>query len=80
MLSSPSFLVVSRRELPADDSVRDPVRKSWISRNRTPAGRNGDHDYSEVDVHVRISYKTLVFAFITFDVITKVITAISHLL
>jgi hypothetical protein len=90
MRPSPNCLVVSRSEgrdepmegRPTDDQVSRNSRdhdRSWNPFRGSRLGSRDDSpsDYSEVDLRIKISYKTLVFAFVTFDVIRKVVDAIT---
>jgi len=77
MRSSPNFLVVSRSEEPPDT-------KFGVSRKggfNTKSGVLPDEsEYNEVNIRIKISYKTLVFAFVTFDIIRHVVDRLSELL
>jgi hypothetical protein len=39
----------------------------------------GEREFNELNVHIKISYKTLVFAFVTFDFIRHLIDRINGL-
>jgi hypothetical protein len=73
MRSSLSFLVVSRSEPLGQESEPD---VSHVS----PADLDlEDHDYArraELDVHIRVSYRTLLVVFLLFDAMRRVIDAI----
>jgi hypothetical protein len=72
MRSSPNFLVVSRRESAEDDY--DPYRKEGVEevllQDRDTGGRDA------LEVHVRVSYKTLLAAFLLFDVVRRIVDVV----
>lgn len=67
--------MVSRSEvedLSSDRSSSKKARRSWADLHR----HDNTGDSSEIDLHISVSYKTLVFAFVTFDIIRSVINTI----
>jgi len=68
---------VSRKE-PSDGAPDDqnlPGRKAWADHLTTVGSRRDDVEFNEIDVRVRISYKTLLLIFVLFDVFHKIINA-----
>lgn len=76
MPSSPNFLVVSRSEDSSDTKLTKSRKAISYTKSDEP---HDEHEYNEVDVHIKISYKTLVFAFVTFDIIRHLIDRIAGL-
>ncbi|DAD51976.1 TPA_asm: hypothetical protein [ssRNA phage Zoerhiza.1_4] len=78
MRSSPNFLVVSRSEedhlglgAPGGAEESAPPKRAIVP--RWP--RRDDVEFNELNVSLRISYKTLVLVFVLFDVFHKVVDA-----
>jgi hypothetical protein len=78
MRSSPNCLGVSRREGTDFNLHREALQKLYLE-EELGRSRRDDDDGGELKVHLRISYKTLVLVFITFDVIQHIIDAIRNL-
>jgi hypothetical protein len=70
--------VVSRSE-DQDAEAPKAARKGrpWVQLQ--PVRRDESDDSSEITVHIRVSYKTLVFAFVSFDVIRRLIDVVPGL-
>jgi len=84
MRSSPNFLVVSRSERdPEREEDRADPRAGWPNvlapdtAHRWP--RRDDLEFNELNVSLKISYKTLVLAFVLFDVFHKVVNVVFDL-
>nr|QDH86861.1 MAG: hypothetical protein H2Rhizo32860_000003 [Leviviridae sp.] len=68
MRSSPKFLAANRSErADSDDSILPDVQKSGS--HRRP--HRDDVEFNELNIQLRISYKTLVLVFVLFDVFHK---------
>nr|QDH88666.1 MAG: hypothetical protein H1Rhizo271023_000003 [Leviviridae sp.] len=84
MRSSPNFLVVSRSEEAGGgnvgqvgaDSARSPAPLDHTT-HQWP--RRDDLEFNELNVSLKISYKTLVLAFVLFDVFHKVVNVVFDL-
>jgi hypothetical protein len=72
MRSSPNFLVVNRSE-DQDDGV-DRGHSSPIN-IRLP-GRSNDDWERGLDIHISVSYKTLLIVFALFNVLSRIVTAL----
>jgi hypothetical protein len=75
MRSSPKFLVVSRSE--DSDRPFDPQppeggeRLEWARPNRRDAV-----EFNELDIRLKVSYKTVLLVFVLFDVLHKAINVV----
>jgi hypothetical protein len=72
MRSSPSYLVVSRSE-DGESEVEEEKYLLQLGHHR----HRDDVEFNELDIKVRISYKTLLLVFVLFDVFHKIVNAVS---
>jgi len=70
---------VSRSQGSDDDSF-EPIGPQNGEAHQVIArrSRHDDVEFNEIDVRVRISYKTLLLIFVLFDVFHKVVTTVSE--
>jgi len=74
MRSSPKFLVVSRSEEDQRNSASTPSEEGVEARGAVP--RRDDVEFNELNIQLRISYKTLLLCFVLFDVLHKSINVL----
>jgi hypothetical protein len=74
MRSSPSFLVVSRSEEVSQTSVSAPPEGGTDSRTVMP--RRDEVEFNELNIQLKVSYKTLLLVFVLFDVLHKSINVL----
>lgn len=84
MRSSPNFLAESRSEGVGEDSDLDRGRGPERAPDLPPRHRSrwlsrDDVEFNELNISLKISYKTLVLAFVLFDVLHKIVNGIFDL-
>lgn len=74
MRFSPSYLVVNRSEESGNNSEEPSPegRRFQLSTH----SRRDEPEYNEIDVRIKVSYKTLLLAFVIFDVLRRSIDVV----
>jgi hypothetical protein len=78
MRSSPNFLVVNRSEGVGDDGKGESP-EGGLPYTDLLQPRHDEVDISEVDIRLRVSYRTILMVFVAFNVGNRVVNALSSL-